>query len=141
VAILTISSNKRSNNGIQHICALTRDEVTAPHANLVPLELPGDLYAYIAEHVWEKLEVIVGSMPESQKSESDKVIDELISIKQKSMATDPKSEERRLFQELIYDFKTENMKALKAAAPVFWHRVTDKKHRRKIAKRNAMTLS
>ena len=74
-------------------------------------------------------------MPASQKSEADKVIDELISIKQKSMATDPKSEERRLFQELIYNFKTENMNALKAAAPVFWHRITDKKHRRKIAKR------
>jgi DNA-directed RNA polymerase len=44
-----------SNNGSQHLAALTRDEVTAPHVNLVPLDLPGDLYKYVGDHVWERL--------------------------------------------------------------------------------------
>ena len=40
-----------SNNGSQHLSALTRDEITAPHVNLVPLELPADLYKYVGDHV------------------------------------------------------------------------------------------
>jgi len=48
-----------SNNGSQHLSALTKDEVTAPHVNLVPLDLPGDLYKYVADNVWDHLKDIV----------------------------------------------------------------------------------
>ena len=38
-------------NGSQHLCALTRDETTAPYVNLVKQEYPGDLYSYVAKSV------------------------------------------------------------------------------------------
>ena len=45
-----------SNNGAQHLTALSRDETTAPLVNLVPSAFPGDLYKYVADHVWLKIQ-------------------------------------------------------------------------------------
>jgi DNA-directed RNA polymerase len=130
-----------SNNGVQHICAITRDEVTAPHANLVPLALPGDLYSYVAEHVWAKIETRVANMSDRERMAAEEIIDELISMKIQVFESLKKGEDKQILAEMLFGFKSKNMAALKKAAPVFWNRITDKKQRRKIAKRNTMTLS
>jgi DNA-directed RNA polymerase len=45
-----------SNNGCQHLSALTRDETTGALVNLVPGKLPADIYAEVAKLVNVKLE-------------------------------------------------------------------------------------
>jgi len=130
-----------SNNGIQHICALTRDEITAPHANLVPLELPGDLYLYIATHVWDRIKETVAAMPEAERKEGEKLLDEMIVKKKQIQAAGYKSELKRFLSEDFFAFKKSKYELLKKSSVLFWNRITDDKHKRKIAKRNTMTLS
>jgi len=129
-----------SNNGSQHLSALTRDEITAPHVNLVPLDLPGDLYKYVADHVWLKIESDVAKLSKVELKECEKLIDNIADLK-KQISEAPLNSDRR--KELIIDiiaYKDENAKILDKAACVYWSRITDNKHRRKIVKRNVMTL-
>lgn len=46
-------------NGIQHLSALTRDEVSGARVNLVPSEVPQDIYKFVAEGVTEDLQGIL----------------------------------------------------------------------------------
>lgn len=124
-----------SNNGSQHLSALTRDEVTAPHVNLIPSDLPGDLYKYVAEHVWDAIKEDCAQLTETEIEECDEFIDDLIERKGKILAAPLKSEERN---ELILEtiaYKKEHGELLKMASPVFWNRITDGKHKRKLSKR------
>ena len=129
-----------SNNGSQHLSALTKDEVTAPHVNLVPLDLPGDLYKYVANHVWEQIAIEVNAMPHAERLEYEKLIQTLTELKSKISAAPMKSELRAMLVEELLTFKKLNEIAILKAAPVFWHGITDAKHRRKVCKRNVMTL-
>lgn len=43
-------------NGIQHLAAMTRDEVAGKHVNLVPGTEPRDIYRFVAEALQAKLE-------------------------------------------------------------------------------------
>jgi DNA-directed RNA polymerase len=129
-----------SNNGSQHLSALTRDEITAHHVNLVPQELPGDLYKYVAEHVWQHLEKIVSSMPKSQVKQCEGFIDSLIDFKKQISQSEPRSDRRKELVNDIKKFKEDNEEIAAMAAPVYWMRIRDQKHRRKITKRNVMTL-
>jgi hypothetical protein len=96
----------------------------APYVNLTPSALPGDLYAYVADHVWKHLEKIC----EYPLEDLEKFIDDLAAVKE----TDDK--------ELIKAFRKENVELLSIAAPYFWNRVKSHKERRKIVKRNTMTI-
>ena len=129
-----------SNNGSQHLSALTRDEVTAPHVNLVPLDLPGDLYKYVADHVWEKINWEVSAMSAAEIRECDSVIDTLTDMKTQINTAVPNSDRKKKLVEELVEFKQEFGDLIKAAAPVYWSRITDSKHKRKIVKRNVMTL-
>jgi DNA-directed RNA polymerase len=129
-----------STNGSQHLSALTRDEVTAPYVNLVPLDMPGDLYSYVAIHVWTKIATIVDAMPPETVLKCEEFIDNLISLKKKISAAAPKSELRAELVTQIRAYKGEYSFVAERAAPVFWHRIKDVKQRRKIVKRNVMTL-
>jgi DNA-directed RNA polymerase len=129
-----------STNGSQHLSALTRDEITAPYVNLVPLEMPGDLYAYVANHVWSKISTIVNAMSPSLVLECEEFIDGLIALKRKIVAAEPKSELRSQLVSQIRAYKTKWTDVGEKASPVFWHRIKDSKQRRKIVKRNVMTL-
>lgn len=129
-----------TNNGSQHLAALTKDDVTAPHVNLVPLELPGDLYKYVADHVWEYIDQEVSKLTQSQKDKCEKLIDDIIDIKKQIPDAEPKSERRQHLIETILRLKTNNEEIYDLSPPVFWKRITDSKHRRKIVKRNVMTL-
>jgi DNA-directed RNA polymerase len=129
-----------SNNGSQHLSALTRDEVTAPHVNLVPSELPGDLYKYVADHVWATIEQQANQIGQREQQFCNDLIDTLLDMKTQ-IAAAPQNSDRR--KELITDvnnLKKESEYIVDLAKPIFWNRITDPKHRRKIVKRNVMTL-
>jgi DNA-directed RNA polymerase len=129
-----------SNNGSQHLSALTKDEIIAPHVNLVPLDLPGDLYRYVGDHVWNHLEQELALMEKEEVKDCEKFIDNLIELKKQINATEPKSDLRKQLVEQIKAFKDDNQYLLSISAPVFWYRIKDAKHKRKIVKRNTMTI-
>jgi hypothetical protein len=129
-----------SNNGSQHLSALTRDEVTAPHVNLVPLELPGDLYKYVSDHVWKRLEDRVKELTSEEIRECERCIDDLIQLKREINEAEPKSTLREELIQKIKKFKETNKDLIDIAAPVYWMRIRDVKQRRKVVKRNVMTL-
>lgn len=129
-----------SNNGSQHLAALTLDEITAPHVNLVPQSLPGDLYKYVADHVWQRVESSLVDYSKSIIKDCENFIDNLIELKKQINATEPKSDLRKKLVEELKTFRENNKELLEISAPVFWSRIKDNKHRRKIVKRNVMTL-
>lgn len=129
-----------SNNGSQHLSALTRDEVTAPHVNLVPQDLPGDLYKYVADHVWEEIDKKVNNMPDETIRMCEAFIDKVISLKKEIGECEQNSEARRQKIAEIMVLKQECKDIAELASNVFWSRIRESKHRRKIVKRNVMTL-
>jgi DNA-directed RNA polymerase len=129
-----------STNGSQHLSALTRDEITAPYVNLVPLDLPGDLYSYVASHVWQRISQEMNQMPALTVLQCEDFIDGLISLKKRIGSSEPKSEVRNQLVAQIRAYKLKWADIGSKAAPVFWNRVKDIKQRRKIVKRNTMTL-
>jgi DNA-directed RNA polymerase len=129
-----------SNNGSQHLSALTRDEITAPHVNLVPMELPGDLYKYVADHVWEAIDTKVSTLGKARLRECEKIIDNLLYLKEEIGKAPPKSDYRQELVDDIQEFKKLHDKDMDDCALVYWARVRDGKHRRKVVKRNVMTL-
>jgi DNA-directed RNA polymerase len=129
-----------SNNGSQHLSALTMDEETAVHVNLVPSDLPGDLYKYVADHVWDTLDSIVSSMDSKLVADCERFIRKLMEIKKQIQAAEPKSQLRKELIEEIRSFKEDNIELMEASSPVYWSLITDSKERRKIVKRNVMTL-
>ena len=115
--------------------ALTRDEITAPHVNLVPLELPGDLYKYVGDHVWARLQKQVDALPAKLREQCEVCIDNLIELKKQIQQAEAKSDLRAELVEKIKKFKADNAEIIPYTAPVFWCRITDAKHRRKVVKR------
>lgn len=129
-----------SNNGSQHLSALTRDEVTAPHVNLVPLDLPGDLYRYVADYVWGRIENSVREYTKEERQACEGYIDTLIDFKKQINETEPRSDRRKELVAQIQAFKAKNPELGELSSPIFWLRFSDAKSRRKIVKRNVMTL-
>ena len=70
-----------SNNGSQHLCALSKDEVTAPLVNLTPSTLPGDLYAHVANHVWLKIVHDTAALDTEKRNSLVVIIDDIIKMK------------------------------------------------------------
>ena len=129
-----------SNNGCQHLSALTLDEVTAPFVNLVPRKLPGDLYAYVAEKVWSSIDRKLKLYPSDILDDCEVFIDNIIFLKQQIIDAPQKSSKRSELISQLRDYKDEHEDMMDYAAPVFWARIKDLKERRKIVKRNTMTL-
>lgn len=129
-----------SNNGSQHLAALTKDEVTAPHVNLIASDLPGDLYRYVADHVWETINAEVVKIPNTDLRRYEQVIATIVDYQSQIRAAEPKSDRRKELIEKIIAYKKKHSKDISEAAPVYWSKITDNKHRRKIVKRNIMTL-
>jgi DNA-directed RNA polymerase len=129
-----------SNNGSQHLSALTKDEITAPHVNLVPLNLPGDLYKYVGDHVWEHLSKVVEGYTKHQIKSCETIIDNLIELKKQIHTAEPRSDRRKQLIDDVRKFKDTYTDIANVAAPIYWLRVKDAKHKRKVVKRNVMTL-
>lgn len=129
-----------SNNGSQHLAALTRDEVTAPHVNLVPQELPGDLYRYVGEHVWGRIRAADAALTQQDKDAAEEVMKTLREMRAAISELPEGHPERLKFIETIRAYRDAHSKEINDASPVFWNKITDKKHVRKLVKRNTMTL-
>jgi DNA-directed RNA polymerase len=129
-----------SNNGAQHLAALTKDEVTAPHVNLVPSALPGDLYKYVADHVWNEILKEKNKLSDAEVEECERLIATLFDTRKQLKEAVPKSDRRRELSESMHEFRGKSLPLIRKAAPVFWGKITDSKSKRKIAKRNVMTL-
>jgi len=129
-----------SNNGSQHLSALTKDEITAPHVNLVPLDLPGDLYKYVADHVWHKMGKEYSVIHKNIIKELEVTIDTITDYKNQINNAPQKSELRKQLIEEIISYKLKNKEAVKDSAVVYWYRIKDSKQKRKICKRGVMTL-
>lgn len=129
-----------STNGSQHLAALTKDDITAPLVNLVPLDDPGDLYAYVASNVWEEIDKQVAELAPSVIRDTKEAISIVRELKADISAAPQKSELRKEAVETFKIYKEENKELLKKAAVVFWSEITDLKERRKLCKRGTMTL-
>lgn len=128
-----------SNNGCQHLAALTKDEIVAPHVNLVPLQLPGDLYRYVAGHAWSNLAERVKDYTKEDISECRVTIRAVRDMKQNLERLTDK--DARMLAHIEHkDYRLEHTEQLAKAGPVYWLRFTDAKDRRKLVKRNVMTL-
>ena len=124
-----------SNNGSQHLAALTLDEETAPLVNLVPSDLPGDLYKFVADHVWDYLDGEVKKIPKSRLPHIEYVIDTVADLKKRITDAPQMSERRQEMIAALNEFKKQQAQAIEEACPVFWSKITDNKHQRKIVKR------
>lgn len=130
-----------SNNGSQHLSALTRDEVTAPYVNLIPSDLPGDLYAYVGTHVWQMINNELKVLNKCDIKECENLIDTIADQKRQINEAPLKSDRRKDLISEIIEYKKNNEKILKKSACVYWGRINDNKHKRKLVKRGCMTLS
>ena len=127
-----------SNNGAQHLAALTRDEITAPHVNLVPQDLPGDLYAYIGSYVWDSLQHLRSEYTEKEVEDCKGIINTLTEMKATYDRAD-KGTRAELYPEQR-KFRRANSQLIEKAAVVYWSEFTSSKERRALVKRNVMTL-
>ena len=124
-----------SNNGSQHLSLLTKDEVTGPLVNLVPQELPGDLYAYIAEDVWKSLEEKKNALGSHKIKECEEFIDRLVGLKKEIYSGGFDNPNRVDMMASLKAMREANQELIKLSAPIWWCRIKDKKEKRKIVKR------
>lgn len=129
-----------TNNGSQHLCALTRDETTAHLVNLAKSEFPGDLYMYGAGHVWKELDTIVDNLTQEDMDKLDAFEDEYSAMKE-DLDRYPTGSSRR--EELIAamrELRAEAKQQIIHKDALFWQGFKDDKERRKIVKRGIMTI-
>ena len=135
-----------SNNGIQHLVAMSRDHEAAPYVNLVETTgddpVPGDIYMYIAEKVWEKVS-------NEASAASQDTVDTYLSVKSKFAAlkrnisiAPTKTAKTAAYQAYeLYRDSLGDSKDIAKYAPLFWNEFKDDvKIQRKMVKRNVMTI-
>lgn len=122
-----------SNNGVQHMAALTLDEKTAPLVNLVPQNLPGDVYMAVCDAVYEQVKVDYNPDLDDALMTFLGRLDALVS----DLDEIPHSDKKARFDQIAELRAEYNLKEL---APNYFMKITDKKKRRKMVKRPVMTL-
>jgi DNA-directed RNA polymerase len=133
-----------SNNGVQHLVAMSKDEKVAPLVNLKPQELPGDVYMFIANKVIEQVERDAKGLLKVEGTEEafKELYDDFVALEQNvnKHSVNPKSE---LFSQAIKrrsEFGNAKRDLLKKFAPLYWFNIKEKKVWRKTVKRPVMTL-
>ena len=130
-----------SNNGVQHLVAMSRDEEIAPLVNLVPQELPGDVYMFIAEHTMSAVGALLKNIEQKKIDKFGSFFEELQGL-QKDLRDSPERTERsRLAWGDLKKFKNHNFDYIGDVMAVYWSNITDRKVWRKTLKRNVMTLA
>ena len=122
-----------ANNGSQWMAALAKDANTAKLVNLTtstPQDKPEDLYGYIASYVFETVEQDAKKV-QHRLDEFNELFE---TAKQWVHLDDDKLPQEH------YDFYALHFKTLIELAPLYWANVTKASDRRKLVKRNAMTL-
>ena len=90
-----------SNNGVQHLVAMSKDDEVAPLVNLTPSDLPGDVYMFIAEHVWKRIEQMYNELDKDTINKFDDVFNTALKLQREYENAPDKSERKKLaFQAL-----------------------------------------
>ena len=129
-----------SNNGVQHLVAMSKDNEVAPLVNLVPQELPGDVYMFIAEKVWANLEKMKDKLDKETIDKFQEVFDEAISLQREYSEAPDKSERKSVAFQKAQTWRNQNRDLRVKLFPIYWLNIQDKKIQRKTVKRNVMTL-
>lgn len=122
-----------SNNGVQHMAALTLDEKTAPLVNLVPQETAGDVYMAVCDSVYEQVEADYNPELDATLEAFLGRLDVLVSDLD-TLTSAERNERFSQMSTLREEFE------LKELAPNYFMKITDRKKRRKMVKRPVMTL-
>jgi len=125
-------------NGIQHLCALSKDEKIAPLVSLTQSETSSDVYMFVAEKVWERLEELARETPSKYKGHMEEVIKEEQKLKKAMKEAQGKPEASDLAYQEMSKWRNHNRALREAVFPEFWLKVTDPAVRRKIVKRCVM---
>jgi len=134
-----------SNNGVQHLVAMSKDVDVAPLVNLVPQDLPGDVYMFIADKVIGNVERDYNKLIEEDSEAEEKfkdIYDEFVKLEQSvnHYSSNSKSD---LFSEAMKrrsEFGNLNRHLLTKYAPIYWSKIKERKIWRKTVKRPVMTL-
>lgn len=124
-----------SNNGCQHLAALTRDEVTAKLVNLKSVPIPEDLYRYVGTHTWDTLKRLESKIPTDELKDAQDYVDSLLSLKKAINAAPKGSELRASLVSKIREFKAARAIPTDSPSIVYWLRISEQKEIRKICKR------
>jgi len=131
-----------SNNGVQHLAAMSKDEVVAPLVNLVPQELPGDVYMFIADKTMVVVDALDKKTPKKVSDRFDEVFDKLVELKDDvaKYSTNPSTKLYKESYARLQEYKNQTYELKKGMGPIFWNRIKDRKTWRKTVKRPVMTL-
>ena len=129
-----------SNNGVQHLAAMSKDSEVAPLVNLVPSKIPGDVYMFIADKVWETIADLSDDLGKEGHSEFQKLYAEIIRLKRETEKWPQGTEKNKLAYQALREFKNHNYDLSRKLWPIFWNAIQDRKIQRKCVKRNVMTL-
>jgi DNA-directed RNA polymerase len=129
-----------SNNGVQHLVAMSKDESIAHLVNLTPEKLPGDVYRYIAEFVWQELKILEQNVPDSDRNLFEQTFAEIRALQKRYADAPGNSEEKARAYADAAEWRNRHRGLREKLFPTYWLRIDNPKDQRKIVKRNVMTL-
>lgn len=129
-----------SNNGVQHLVAMAKDEEVAPLVNLVPSDIPGDVYMFIANSVWKNLENMKGKLDKTVIEKFGDIYEEAIRLHSNYVNAPDKTEKKAVAYQEVSSWRNQNRDLREKLFSVYWCNITDPKIQRKTVKRNVMTL-
>lgn len=119
---------------------MSRDEEIAPLVNVVPQDLPGDVYMFIARYVWQELAYRQSKLTQQEKDQFDAIFEQSKLLQARYKAAPSGSEERALVAQESSEWRNQTKSIREKLFPVYWTGITSPKDHRKICKRNVMTL-
>jgi len=128
-------------NGIQHLAALTRDHQVGPLVNLTKQAQVGDLYAHMAKKVWHRVNLHYRNLTSMQQERCETFIREATALRKRIVEVEEYSEEYKQLVEKLINVRNSYATIVRVSWVAFWRKVTDAKQRRKVIKRNCMTLA
>jgi DNA-directed RNA polymerase len=119
---------------------MSKDEDMASYCNLVPSELPGDLYAFVGDKVREELEYEEAKLPNIIYNRFDEIFDGITNLQEDYNKAVKGSDLKVQTWEAVQTFRNNNRKLREWLFPVYWNRLKDDKVWRKSVKRPVMSL-
>ena len=127
-------------NGLQHLTALSKDKEIAPFVNLASSELPGDLYTFVGEQVWQAMSEKSKLIPNDIKGQFWDIFEQAKNFQLRYRTAPEKSTLRAEIFAESKEWRHKTRKIREQLFPLYWLEISDKKLIRKICKRNVMTL-
>lgn len=126
-------------NGLQHIAAILRDPILARQVNLCAAERPEDLYMFVARNVWATIDGRYAQLAPAAISKYERINNEIVEIAG-LISSGVDFTINRTLADRLKSIRSELKDELEDLCVVFWHKIRSEKERRKIVKRNVMTL-